>query len=177
MRTATVNLPTILTVSRIALIPVFLLLARDNPLGGIFFFLLAAATDFFDGYLARKSGQVTKLGILLDPIADKLLIISALVLLVDMARISPWVAIVIIVREFLVTTLRLVALSKNIIMPAEKSGKAKTVFQMVAIVFLLLPGGIGWLDFYDIGLIAIDLAVVLAIVSAVTYTIRFWRQI
>ncbi len=89
MRTATVNLPTILTVGRIALIPVFLLVARDNPLLGVFFFLLAAATDFFDGYLARKSGQVTKLGILLDPIADKLLIISALVLLVDMVKISP----------------------------------------------------------------------------------------
>ena len=177
MRTATVNIPTVLTVARIALIPVFVLLAPGNPLLGVLLFLLAAATDFFDGYLARRTGQVTKLGIILDPIADKLLVIAALVLLVDMIRISSWVAIIIILREFLVTTLRFVALSKGIVMPAEQSGKAKTALQMIAIVLLLLPGGLAGIDFYDVGLVAIYLSVTLAIVSGVKLTISFWRQI
>ncbi|HMK43739.1 MAG TPA: CDP-diacylglycerol--glycerol-3-phosphate 3-phosphatidyltransferase [Dissulfurispiraceae bacterium] len=177
MRTATVNIPTVLTVGRIALIPVFVLVTADRPLLGVFLFLIAALTDFFDGYIARRSGQVTKLGIILDPIADKLLVISALVLLVDMVRISAWVAIVIILREFLVTTFRFVALSKGIVMPAEQSGKAKTVFQMVAIILLLLPGRIGPVEFYDAGLVTIYIAAFLAVVSGVKYTISFWRLI
>lgn len=177
MRTATVNIPTVLTVGRIALIPVFVLFTPEKPLLGVALFLVAAVTDFFDGYLARRTGQVTKLGIILDPIADKLLVIAALVLLVDMVRISSWVAIVIILREFLVTTFRFVALSKGIVMPAEQSGKTKTVLQMIAVVLLLLPGGFAGLDFYDAGLVTIYLAVLLAVVSGIKYTISFWRQI
>ncbi len=177
MRTATVNIPTVLTVGRIALIPVFVILTPERPVLGVFFFLLAAATDFFDGYLARRNSQVTKLGIILDPIADKLLVIAALVLLVDMIRISSWVAIVIILREFLVTTLRFVALSKGIVMPAEQSGKAKTVLQMTAIALLLMPGGFAGIFFYDAGLVAIYIALTLAVVSGIKLTVSFWRQI
>lgn len=171
------NLPTILTFSRIILIPFFILITPKSPLMGISIFIIASATDFLDGYLARRSGQITKFGIILDPIADKFLVISALILLVDMVRLSAWVAIVIIVREFVVTALRVVALSKNIVIPAEAGGKVKTVSQMTAIILLLLPGGIGDLDFYDIGLILIYIALILAIVSGIKYTISFWRQI
>lgn len=171
------NLPTILTFSRIILIPFFILITPKSPLLGISIFIIASATDFLDGYLARRSGQITKFGIILDPIADKFLVISALILLVDMVRLSAWVAIVIIVREFVVTALRVVALSKNIVIPAEAGGKVKTVSQMTAIILLLLPGGIGDLDFYDIGLILIYIALILAIVSGIKYTISFWRQI
>lgn len=177
MSTIKLNLPTILTFSRIILIPFFILITPQSPLLGISIFLIASATDFLDGYLARKSGQITKFGIILDPIADKFLVISALILLVDMVRLSAWVAIIIIVREFVVTALRVVALSKNIVMPAETGGKLKTVAQMAAIILLLLPGGIGDLDFYDIGLIFMYISLVLAIVSGVKYTISFWRQI
>lgn len=171
------NLPTILTFSRIILIPFFILITPQSPLLGITIFLIASATDFLDGYLARKSGQITKFGMILDPIADKFLIISALILLVDMVRLSAWIAIVIIVREFVVTGLRVVALSKNIVIPAETGGKLKAASQMIAIILLLLPGGIGSLDFYDIGLILIYIALVLALTSGVKYTISFWRQI
>lgn len=176
MSTIRFNLPTILTFSRIILIPFFVLITPKSPLLGITIFLIASATDFLDGYLARKSGQITKFGIILDPIADKFLVISALILLVDMVRLSAWVAIVIIVREFVVTALRVVALSKNIVIPAETGGKLKTVSQMTAIILLLLPGGIGDLDFYDVGLVLMYIALILALVSGVKYTISFWRQ-
>ncbi|BCB95217.1 CDP-diacylglycerol--glycerol-3-phosphate 3-phosphatidyltransferase [Dissulfurispira thermophila] len=176
MSTIRFNLPTILTFSRIILIPFFVLITPKSPLIGITIFLIASITDFLDGYLARKSGQITKFGIILDPIADKFLVISALILLVDMVRLSAWVAIAIIVREFVVTTLRVVALSKNIVIPAETGGKLKTASQMAAIILLLLPGGIGDIDFYDIGIVLMYIALILAMVSGVKYTISFWRQ-
>lgn len=177
MSTIRFNLPTILTFSRIILIPFFVLITPKSPLLGITIFIIASATDFLDGYLARKSGQITKFGIILDPIADKFLVISALILLVDMVRLSAWVAIVIIVREFVVTALRVVALSKNIVISAETGGKLKTASQMAAIILLLLPGGIGDMDFYDVGLVLMYIALILAVVSGVKYTISFWRQI
>src|SRR3972149_11735497 len=104
------NIPTVLTLSRIILIPVFVITAYQHPFWGAAVFGIAALTDFLDGYLARRSGQITKFGIILDPLADKFLVISALILLVDMGRLSVWVAIIIIVREFLITGLRVVAL-------------------------------------------------------------------
>jgi CDP-diacylglycerol--glycerol-3-phosphate 3-phosphatidyltransferase len=177
MSTITLNLPTVLTFSRIILIPFFVLITPKSPLLGIAIFLIASATDFLDGYLARRSGQITKFGIILDPIADKFLVISALILLVDMVKLSAWVAIIIIVREFLVTALRVVALSKNIVISAESGGKLKTTAQMISIVLLLLPGGLGDLDFYDVGLVLMYIAVVLAITSGVQYTLSFWRRI
>ncbi|MCL4537756.1 MAG: CDP-diacylglycerol--glycerol-3-phosphate 3-phosphatidyltransferase [Nitrospirae bacterium] len=177
MSTIKLNLPTILTFSRIILIPFFILITPQSPLLGITIFLIASATDFLDGYLARRSGQITKFGIILDPIADKFLVISALILLVDMVRLSAWIAITIIVREFVVTALRVVALSKNIVIPAETGGKLKTATQMTSIILLLLPGGIGAIDFYDVGIVLIYIALMLALVSGVKYTVSFWRQI
>lgn len=177
MNTITLNLPTILTFSRIILIPFFILITPSSPILGIVIFLIASATDFLDGYFARRSGQITKFGIILDPIADKFLVISALILLVDMVKISAWIAIVIIVREFVVTALRVVALSKNIVIPAETGGKLKTTAQMVSIILLLLPGGFGVVDFYDIGLVLMYVSLVLALISGCKYTMSFWRQI
>ncbi len=177
MSTIKFNLPTILTFSRIFLIPFFVIITPGSPLLGISIFLIASLTDFLDGYLARRSGQITKFGIILDPIADKFLIISALILLVDMVRLSAWIAIVIIVREFVVTALRVVALSKDIVIPAETGGKLKTAAQMISIILLLLPGGIGDFDFYDAGLVIMYVALVLALVSGIKYTISFWKQI
>jgi CDP-diacylglycerol--glycerol-3-phosphate 3-phosphatidyltransferase len=171
------NLPTVLTFSRIILIPFFLWITPASPLLGIGIFLIASITDFLDGYLARKSGQITKFGIILDPIADKFLVISALILLVDMVRLSAWVAIIIIVREFVVTALRVVALSKDIVIPAETGGKIKTAAQMTSIVLLFLPGGILDIDFYDVGLVLMYIALALAVVSGVKYTVSFWKQV
>lgn len=177
MSTIKFNLPTILTFSRIVLIPFFVVITPESPLLGISIFLIASATDFLDGYLARRAGDVTKFGIILDPIADKFLVISALILLVDMVRLSAWIAIIMIVREFVVTALRVVALSKNIVIAAERGGKLKTAAQMTSIILLLLPGGIGSVDFYDVGIILMYIALILALVSGVQYTTSFWRQI
>ncbi|MEJ2696528.1 MAG: CDP-diacylglycerol--glycerol-3-phosphate 3-phosphatidyltransferase [Candidatus Sulfobium sp.] len=180
MSTLRLNAPTVLTLSRIFLIPFFVLSVYSYPVLGAAVFSVASTTDFLDGYLARRSGQVTKFGIILDPIADKFLVISALIVLVDMERLSAWIAIILIVREFLVTALRVVALSRNIVIPAEMGGKLKTGAQITAILCLILTGSIFDhlpLDLYDLGLIFIWIALVLSVVSAVRYTISFWRRI
>jgi len=177
MSTLRFNLPTFLTLSRIVLIPVFVFTVYHHPFVGAIVFGIASITDLLDGYLARRTGQITKFGIILDPIADKFLVISALIVLVDMERLPAWIAIVIIVREFLVTGLRVVALSKDIIIPAEMGGKIKTTTQIFAVLCLILMGSIYDIDLYDIGIILIWTALVLSVISGVRYTVSFWKRI
>jgi CDP-diacylglycerol---glycerol-3-phosphate 3-phosphatidyltransferase len=177
MATLKLNLPTALTLSRIILIPVFMFTVYLHPLFGAFIFSIASLTDFLDGYLARRSGDITKFGIILDPIADKFLVISALIVLVDMERLAAWIAITIIVREFLVTGLRVVALSKDIVIAAEVGGKIKTTIQIIAILCLILGRSIFNIDLYDIGLVLIWAALFLSIISGVQYTISFGKKI
>lgn len=177
MSTLKLNFPTALTLSRIVLIPVFIFMVYQHPVFGAIIFGIASITDFLDGYLARRSGKITKFGIILDPIADKFLVISALIVLVDMERLPAWIAITIIAREFLVTGLRAVALSKDIVIPAEVGGKIKTTTQIAAILCLVLMGNIFNIDLYDVGVILIWIALVLSIISGVQYTVSFWRKI
>jgi CDP-diacylglycerol--glycerol-3-phosphate 3-phosphatidyltransferase len=180
MSTLRFNLPTFLTLSRIVVIPFFVLTVDQYPVLGALIFGIASITDFLDGYLARRSGEITKFGIIMDPLADKLLVISALIVLVDMERLSVEIAIILIVREFLVTGLRVVALSKDILIPAEMGGKLKTSAQITAILCLILMGSIFDvfpLDLYDIGLVFIWIALVLSVTSGVKYTVSFWRSI
>jgi CDP-diacylglycerol--glycerol-3-phosphate 3-phosphatidyltransferase len=180
MTTLRFNLPTILTLSRIVLIPFFVLSVYHHPVLGALIFSIASLTDFLDGYLARRSGQITTFGIIMDPLADKFLVISALIVLVDMARLSAFVAIILIVREFLVTGLRVVALSKDIVIPAEMGGKLKTTAQITAILCLILVGTVFDhlpIDLYDAGIVSIWAAVVLSVFSGVQYTLSFWRKI
>ena len=180
MTTLRFNLPTVLTLSRIVLIPFFVLSVERHPILGALLFSIASLTDFLDGYLARRSGQITTFGIIMDPIADKFLVISALIVLVDMTRLSVWIAIILIVREFLVTGLRVVALSKDIVIPAEMGGKLKTAAQITSILCLILVGTVFDnlpVDLYDLGLVFIGIAMVLSVVSGVQYTISFWKKI
>ncbi|NLV92685.1 MAG: CDP-diacylglycerol--glycerol-3-phosphate 3-phosphatidyltransferase [Firmicutes bacterium] len=162
------NLPTTLTIVRIVLVPVFMALVLVKIPYGAYFaalvFILAAITDGLDGYIARSRNQVTKLGQLLDPIADKLLISGALVSLVQMNLVSAWVAMIIIGREFAVSGLRMVAVTEGIVIAASKLGKIKTITQIVAIVAILLqlPGA----------LFLLWLAALITIVSAVDYFAR-----
>lgn len=180
MTTLRVNLPTILTLSRIVLIPFFVLSVYQHPVLGAVIFSIASITDFLDGYLARRSGQITTFGIIMDPLADKFLVISALIVLVDMERLSALIVIILIVREFLVTGLRVVALSKNIVIPAEMGGKLKTTAQITSILCLILVGSIFDnlpVDLYDIGLVFVWISLVLSVTSGVQYTISFWKKI
>jgi len=177
MSTLRLNPPTVLTLSRIFLVPIFIFTVYQHPVFGAVIFGIASITDFLDGYLARHFGEITKLGIILDPIADKFLVVSALVVLVDMERLPAWIAIIIIVREFLVTGLRAIAFSKNIIIPAETGGKIKTTTQLVAILCLILMGSINDIDLYDIGIVLIWIALALAVISGIQYTLSFWRKI
>jgi len=180
MPTLKINLPTALTLSRIVLIPVFVLTVYNHPVIGALIFSIASITDFLDGYLARRSGQITKFGIIMDPLADKFLVISALIVLVDMERLSALIAIILIVREFLVTALRVVALSKDIVIPAETGGKLKTGAQITAILCLILVGSIFDqfpVDLYDAGIVFIWISLILAVVSGVQYTVSFWKKV
>jgi CDP-diacylglycerol--glycerol-3-phosphate 3-phosphatidyltransferase len=177
MSTLKLNLPTLLTLSRIVLIPVFIFTVYLHPVFGAIIFAIASLTDFLDGYFARRSGDITKFGIILDPIADKFLVISALIVLVDMERLAAWIAITIVVREFLVTGLRAVALSKDIVIAAEIGGKIKTTLQVIAIICLILKNSLLGIDLYDIGIVLIWASLVLSIISGVQYTISFGKKI
>ncbi len=172
-----VNIPTIITFSRILIIPLFILVATTDPLLGAAIFAIASVTDLLDGYLARKQKQITKLGILLDPLADKLLVISALIMLVDMGIVPAWIAIIIILREFLVTGLRIVAISRNIMIPAESGGKIKTTAQLSSILILLIDRTSIGIDLYSSGIILLSLAMIIGIVSGIRYFVLFWGKL
>ena len=133
------NLPNKLTMSRLVLVPVFMAVMLEGYyLPALAIFCVAAITDFFDGYLARKKNLVSSFGKIMDPLADKLLVFSALVCFVQMGVISVWAPIIIIAREFFVTSMRVVAVSKGKVIAASWWGKIKTIFQMVAIIVAIL---------------------------------------
>ncbi|MEO5365559.1 MAG: CDP-diacylglycerol--glycerol-3-phosphate 3-phosphatidyltransferase [Magnetococcus sp. WYHC-3] len=166
------NLPNKLTASRIVLIPIFVaaawLPAPWGPLLSAALFGLAALTDWADGYLARSRKEFTAFGRFLDPVADKLLVISALVLLVDRGYAPGLLVLVIIAREILVMALReFLATGGGV--PVSRSGKWKTAFQMTAIVLLLLQDSLFGLPLGDAGLVCLVVAVVLTLWSAYGY--------
>ena len=173
------NLPNGITIFRIALIPIFVALFSTGGQAGaawsIGIFLFAAITDLLDGYIARRWRQVTRLGELLDPVADKLLIVSALILLVRYRGVAPWIAIIIIGRESLVSALRAVAYRQGIVIAAEGHGKLKFVFQVAAIV-LLIPLYAGPSIWRNFGLILLWAAAGLAVISGIQYFVKFWKQ-
>lgn len=177
-----VNLPNSITAVRILLIPVFmvfLLTPSLQPTGSYIaaiIFSLAALTDTIDGYLARFQKQVTAMGQFLDPIADKLLVSAALISLVELARISAWVALVIIAREFAVSGLRLAAIAEKEIIVASRLGKIKTISQIVAVIAIILQPPV---ELAGVSLASglLTLAVVLTIVSGVDYFFKSWRAL
>lgn len=177
------NLPNMLTLGRILLIPVFVIVfmapTPDRSLLAAVIFTVAAVTDLLDGYIARRTGQVTKLGKLLDPIADKMLVLSALILLVNIDRVSALVALLIIARELAVTGIRAIAAGERLIIAAETTGKYKMALQVVAIVLLILEGT-GLAEFGNMHLAGtgtLYLSLVLGYVSGGQYVWSFWRQV
>lgn len=162
MSAKALNLPNMLSLVRVFLAPLvllflsirisgtvpFLQFLEDDPptwgdvLAGLVF-VIAALTDSLDGYIARRRRLVTTLGKFIDPLADKVLVIAAMIALVELHRIPAWIVLVIITREFVVTGLRLVAAAEGVVIAASKGGKLKTVFQIAALTMLILkiPGG------------------------------------
>jgi CDP-diacylglycerol---glycerol-3-phosphate 3-phosphatidyltransferase len=175
------NLPNFITLTRILLIPVFVVLfatpTPDRSLSAAIVFVVAAVTDLLDGYLARRNSQVTTLGKLLDPIADKLLVLSALILLVNVDRVSALVAILIIARE--VAGIRAIAAGEGMVMSAEMTGKYKMALQVVAIVLLILEdtflSDLG--NLHLAGIVTLYLSLVLGYVSGGQYVWSFWKQV
>jgi CDP-diacylglycerol--glycerol-3-phosphate 3-phosphatidyltransferase len=170
------NLPNFLTLLRIGLIPLFVVIYSDpTPLRSFIAtvaFLLAAFTDFLDGYLARKRGEITQFGKLMDPIADKLLVISALLLLVYFQRIPVWMVIILVGREMAVTGLRAVASLEGIIIPADRWGKYKMGAQITALALLLWNLTFPF-DFQSWGILVLWIALLLSLFSGVQYFVNY----
>ena len=183
------NGPNLLTLLRIFFVPLLVAaLLAPGSLGGwlkqvpvstetfaLLIFLAAAGTDLLDGLLARRWGQVTTVGTLLDPIADKLLISAALVSLVDIHRVPAWMVILIIGREFAVSGLRSIAAAAGYTIEASELGKTKMVAQVVAIALVI--GGIRWPALNEPAMIAMWVVVLFAILSAIGYFVKFWGKV
>jgi CDP-diacylglycerol--glycerol-3-phosphate 3-phosphatidyltransferase len=168
------NLPNVLTLLRILLVPVLVVaLLEATPNGSTvaaIVFALAAFTDGLDGYIARSRRSITTFGKVMDPIADKLLIAAALLSLVSLDRVEPWVAMVIIAREFAVSGLRIAASQQGVVIPASPLGKLKTIVQVAAILAVIATGAL-WAQ------LLLYLAVAITIVSGADYFLNFRRRI
>lgn len=182
------NLPNSLTILRIFFVPllvVVLLTKEPNwnfwglpihfEVWGVLILLTAAATDAADGYFARKRGQITTLGVLLDPIADKLLISAAFISLVAMGLVQAWMVVIIIGREFVVTGLRSIAGAEGLVIPATPLGKTKMVLQVIAGCIVILAATHP--ELHMVALVLLWLVVISAVASAVHYFLMFWNQI
>ncbi len=183
------NVPTALTLLRIFFVPLLVAalvqqnlhiswngeVVLTNDLLALLIFLAAAATDLLDGYLARKWGQVTTVGTLLDPIADKLLISAALIALVQVNRVPAWIVILIVGREFAVSGLRSIAAAEGYTIQASELGKTKTAMQVLAIGLIMVSPR--WPALTMVGQYALWAVVVFALASAVDYFRKFWHKV
>jgi len=173
----TLNVPNALTVLRILLVPVLVVALTTETKNGdtiaAVVFALAAITDGLDGYIARSRKSITTFGKVMDPIADKMLITAALIALVSLDRLAAWVAMVIVAREFAVSSLRVAAAAEGAIIPASILGKIKTVIQVVAVMALIAAENphATWVD------VLVGLMVVATVVSGVDYFLNVRREI
>ena len=176
-----INLPTKITLLRIVLVPPLLafLIAPSwvNVLVAALIFGAAALTDWLDGHLARSTHQVSTLGKLLDPIADKILLAAGLIPLVGLGRVPAWMAAILLIREFAVAGLREIAAEQKVIISASRLAKAKTFMQILAILFLILDVQTWPLTFHHIGLGVLTLSLVLSLVSGVDYYLKCRRML
>ena len=174
------NLPIGLTVTRIVAVPLLIVFLISSSrvhaaiAAGIFF--LAAMTDWADGVIARRRNQVTTLGTLLDPIADKLLVAAALVSLLAIDKLAAWIVVVIVGRELAVTGLRAVAASVGVVVPASRLAKWKTASQYAAITMLIVEEGFAPPGFHVAAALVLWVALGLTVTSAVDYFYRFFRK-
>lgn len=168
------NVPNCLTILRIFMVPVFVVFMLADVLGGAdryiagILFIAASLTDTLDGYLARKNNQITVFGKFMDPLADKLLVCSAMICLVELGQLPGWIVIIIVGREFIISGFRLVASDNGVVIAASYWGKFKTVFQMISVILLIL--NIPALSL--ITQICVWIALILTVVSLVDYIVK-----
>lgn len=191
LRSGLLNLPNLLTLGRIACIPLLVALllveGRTSSFCAALIFSLAAITDWLDGYLARKWQVVTVLGKFLDPLADKLIVMAALIMLIPHGRVPAWAVFLLLAREIVITGLRSIAASEGIVIAASTLGKYKTILQMVAIIGLLLHYDYYWffglryawlhVSMHSFGLLYFYFALVLTLWSGGDYLVKFFRVI
>ena len=170
------NLPNKLTILRVIMIPffVFFMLAPDFDGYGnyiaVAIFIIASCTDFLDGYLARRDNLVTNFGKFMDPLADKLLVCSALICLVETGQLASWIVIIIISREFIISGFRLIASDNGVVIAASYWGKFKTVFQMIMVIMLII--NVQNSIYQLIATIVTWIAVILTVVSLLDYVVK-----
>ena len=170
------NLPNKLTILRVLMIPIFIFVLLAEPFGesskwiAVAIFIIASLTDFLDGHIARKYNLVTNFGKFMDPLADKLLVCSAMIALVGMNRLASWIAIIIIAREFIISGFRLIASDNGVVIAASYWGKFKTNFQMFMIIMLIIDLGTGTAVLIENILVYISL--VLTIISLLDYLLK-----
>lgn len=173
------NLPNLLSLIRILLVPplVVVLLTKfeDKEWWGLGLFLLAALMDFLDGYFARRRQQITRLGTLLDPAADKILMSAAFISLVGLGLASPWIVVVIVARELAVTSLRSFASAEGLVIPSGLSGKVKTVVQIIAVALLIIYKQLG--EFRHLAPISLWVALAITVYSGIEYFVRYAQLI
>lgn len=173
------NLPNTITLLRIGIIPaLFFLLQSPGPTGSLVItalFVLAALTDVLDGYIARRYQLVTTMGKFLDPIADKLIVNTAMILMIPIGRIQAWIVAIIIIRDFTVDGMRSVASSEGMILQASHLGKQKTVCQIFAVTALMIHYPFLGLDAHVVGTVILYVALVLTLYSGLDYLVKFYR--
>ena len=172
-----VNLPNLITMLRVLVIPIFfLLLLEPGPVLSLVIaalFVLAAVTDLIDGYLARKYQIVTQVGKIIDPIADKLIVSTAMILMIPLGRAPAWVVAVVIMRDIIIDGVRNVSTAGGVVISASAIGKKKTLAQVIAITALLIHYPFFGLDAHLIGLYVLYIALILTVWSGVDYTVHF----
>lgn len=170
------NLPNKLTIVRVCMIPFFVFFMMTDYLGAaskwiaLAIFVIASLTDWLDGKIARKYNLVTNFGKFMDPLADKLLVCSALICFVELGYLPAWMIIIIISREFIISGFRLIAADNGIVIAASYWGKFKTVFQMLMIILLIADLPFMWMDTAE--LVVIYIALILTVVSLIDYLIK-----
>jgi CDP-diacylglycerol--glycerol-3-phosphate 3-phosphatidyltransferase len=174
------NLPNLLTGARILAIPVVMLFlcfkGQAASFLGALVFAAAGATDFFDGFVARRYQSTSRFGKFMDPLADKLLVAAALIMLVPLREVPAWMVVVIVGRELAVTGLRAVAAAEGIILAPDRWGKLKTFVQMVAITALILHYPYQAMDFQRVGMALLWVAMIVTVTSGVSYFLAFFRE-
>lgn len=172
-----INLANKITISRIIMVPIFIVVLLSplipSPLNryiAVTIFIIASLTDALDGYIARSRNMITNFGKFMDPLADKLLVTSALISMIELGLLPAWVVIIITAREFIITGFRTIAASNNVVLAASWWGKLKTISQMLMIIFILI--GFQGVIFEAVNSLLVVLAVTFTVVSGVDYIVK-----